>query len=623
MSSKSKNTKQNKKQNESSVDLYKELDDATLATMLQECDMIRFIDSNHAYAWNEETLLWTPINSKQQINTMVCEILAPIIEKRKEALLKEYAKCKDDNKASIWNALKNNKSIGSATKVKNIICMAGRSVVNEDFFNQKTLTKNLLPIRNGYCLDIVSLEKRKRKKKDYFTFETDTDLSEKTKDAEDFLKQYCPDKDNDTYTYLTEILGYCLTPWNFMKSFFVFYGESGENGKSVLLNIMEKLMGSNLYTSVDKKMFTQMKNNGGATPELCQCVGKYLGTFGETTNDLLDETIIKMITGDDTITIRPLYQESKSVRLYMKLLLSGNERPNWKHTQAMQRRVMFFEFGNQFVDKPTMTHHRKKDEETVHKFLTKKSYRDQLFTILIKSASKLFKSRKFTKSEHMEKQKGQYVNEIDTSDKFLRMLVPKPKAGITCGQLFEDYVDWCKNENLKCETKGVFSKKLGKMFKPRDKKLNGNTVYDVAIPADCDNVFVDSDNDGLKRKLISADNENKRLSKQLWEYEQKIKDQALQIKAQAQQLTDQAQTIKDLQKVVFDLQAKKTSKQTKSERVQQQRVNSIKTAIDKHLQDDDCGDEENSQSDDDSNDDSQVNETDSDDDDDHSFIIDV
>ena len=147
MSSKSKNTKQNKKQNESSVDLYKELDDATLATMLQECDMIRFIDSNHAYAWNEETLLWTPINSKQQINTMVCEILAPIIEKRKEALLKEYAKCKDDNKASIWNALKNNKSIGSATKVKNIICMAGRSVVNEDFFNQKTLTKNLLPIR--------------------------------------------------------------------------------------------------------------------------------------------------------------------------------------------------------------------------------------------------------------------------------------------------------------------------------------------------------------------------------------------------------------------------------------------------------------------------------------------
>jgi hypothetical protein len=30
--------------------------------MLQDSDLIlRFIDSNHAYSWNEETLLWTPI----------------------------------------------------------------------------------------------------------------------------------------------------------------------------------------------------------------------------------------------------------------------------------------------------------------------------------------------------------------------------------------------------------------------------------------------------------------------------------------------------------------------------------------------------------------------------------
>ena len=329
-----------------------------------------------------------------------------------------------------------------------------------------------------------------------------------------------------------------------------------------------------------------MKSSNGATPELCQCLDKFVGTFGESTDALLDETIIKMITGNDSITVRQLYGESVSVQFIMKLILSGNDKPSWKHTQAMQNRVRFFEFGNQFVDKPTMSHHRKKDESLAHKFLNEPSYRDQLFTIFITSASKLFKSRRFSPSKFMDERKEQYINTIDTSDKFLRMLVPKPKAGITCGQLFEDYIDWCKNENLKCETKGIFSKKLGKMFKPRDKKLNGNTVYDVAIPADCDNVFVDSDNDGLKRKLISADNENKRLSKQLWEYEQKIKDQAQQIKDlqkakdkskhtkdesqlikdQAQKLTDQAQTIKDLQKVVFDLQAKKhQNKQSQNE----------------------------------------------------------
>ncbi len=123
---------------------------------------------------------------------------------------------------------------------------------------------------------------------------------------------------------------------------------------------MEKLMGSHLDTSVDEKMFCQLKNNGGATPELCQCIGKFLGAFGETTSHLLDGTTIKMITGDDTITVRQLYGASPAVRLNMKLLLSGEKPPNWKTSQAMQRRVCFFEFANLFVEKPTMSHHRKK-----------------------------------------------------------------------------------------------------------------------------------------------------------------------------------------------------------------------------------------------------------------------
>ena len=408
-----------------------------------------------------------------------------------------------------------------------------------------------------------------------------------------------------------------------MKSFFIFNG-GGNNGKSLLLEIMEKILGKQvLHTSLDRKVFTQMKSNGGATPELYQCCDKFLGTFGESTDALLDETTIKMITGNDSITVRQLYGDSVSVKFIMKLILSGNDLPSWKHTQAMQNRVMFFEFGNEFVDKPTMSHHRKKDEFLAHRFLNEPIYRDQLFTIFITSASKLFKSRKFTKSTYMDAKKDLYINHIDTADKFLKMLVPKPKAGITCGNLFEDYIEWCKNENLKCETKGIFSKKLCKMFKPRDKKLNGNTVYDVAIPADCDNVFVDSDNDGLKRKLISADNENQRLTKQLWEYEQKIKD-LNKIKDQSQKLKDQAQQIKDLQKLVFKLQANKVSKQTKSERVKQQRVNAMTDAINKHFDADKSSDEDDETSNEDSDEDSQVNETDDDsDDDDHSFTIDV
>jgi P4 family phage/plasmid primase-like protien len=330
------------------------------------------------------------------------------------------------------------------------------------------MTENLLPIRNGYVLNIVSLEKRKRLKNDFFTYELDSDISKNTKDAESFIKQVCPKDDDDAYTYLTEILGYCLTSWNFMKCFFVFYGQEGDNGKSILLNIMEKIMGQ-LMTPVATKMFLAMKKDG-ATPELMQCIGKNLGTYAETSDAYLDDNIIKMITGGDSISIRQLYGTYFSTKLYMKLLLSGNFRPTWKNSPAMVRRVMFFEFGNHFIDgKPTLQHHRKKDEKAVHNFLNNPQYRDQFFTVIVTSASKLFKSRKFTKSEYMDKKKAEYVNDINTSEKFVRMLVPQPKAGFTCGELFDDYQEWCRNENLKCECKGEFVEKLKKAFKPRDK----------------------------------------------------------------------------------------------------------------------------------------------------------
>ena len=150
---KTKNTKQ--------VDLFKELDDATLATMLQESDMIRFIDSKHAYSWDEDTLLWTPINSKLQINTMVRETLEPIIEERKKALQKLKIEAMEDNDDTkivrIAKALKQCQSIGSATKVKNIIAMAGRSVVSQEFFNKKTLTQRSRPSKKEQLLAGTSL----------------------------------------------------------------------------------------------------------------------------------------------------------------------------------------------------------------------------------------------------------------------------------------------------------------------------------------------------------------------------------------------------------------------------------------------------------------------------------
>ncbi len=83
-----------------------------------------------------------------------------------------------------------------------------------------------------------------------------------------------------------------------------------------------------LMTPVATKMFLAMKKDG-ATPELMQSVGKNLGTYAETSDAYLDDNIIKMITGGDSISIRQLYGTYFSTKLNMKLA-------KWKFSTNME-----------------------------------------------------------------------------------------------------------------------------------------------------------------------------------------------------------------------------------------------------------------------------------------------
>ena len=128
-----------------------------------------------------------------------------------------------------------------------------------------------------------------------------------------------------------------------------------------------------------------------------------------------------MITGDDTITIRRLYQEAEKVTLYMKLVLVFNCKPHWRHNRAMTNRFGYFSFRNMFVSKPTAPHHRKKDDKLIHLMLT--TGRHQLFTLLARNAARLWKRKRLHRSKFIKTQFEAYINEIDTTAQFIETCV--------------------------------------------------------------------------------------------------------------------------------------------------------------------------------------------------------
>ena len=85
----------------------------------------------------------------------------------------------------------------------------------------------------------------------------------------------------------------------------------------------------------------------------------------------------------------------------MKLVLVGNEKPRWSHNNPMSRRIGFYPFLNRFVDgKPKNKNEICKDEKLVVKMLTEHNYQHQLFSLLVRNAAKLYKTRKLHKSTH-------------------------------------------------------------------------------------------------------------------------------------------------------------------------------------------------------------------------------
>jgi len=397
-------------------------------------------------------------------------------------------------------------------------------------------------------------------------------------DAERFLRPYCPKGDNDTYEYFIDVLSYLITPWNFLKKFFVFWGQSGDNGKSVLIKVMSRML-EGLYTSIDESVFTAKKKSaGGPTPFLAQCVGKFMGSFGETTTALLDDTTIKMITGDDAISYREMYGSASKVTLFMKLVLVGNEKPRWSHNNPMSRRIGFYPFLNRFVDgEPKNKNEICKDEKLVVKMLTECDYRDQLFSLLVRNAAKLYKTRKLHKSTFIDEQFQLYISEIDTTTEFIENVIrDKPHNAMTIGQIWEQYRLWCSNNNVQCEKKGIFSRKFTKQVKPRDKKYCGNTVFDVEVLSDKQSVIVTpeklegfmreeqkqllNENEELEKERDLVTAERDEVEKTMYEALDLVEEQQAQIQElqkQLQKLYKQGANEKHYQKNIYANVAKR------------------------------------------------------------------
>lgn len=132
--------------------------------------------------------------------------------------------------------------------------------------------------------------------------------------------------DKDLEGFLQRVAGYTLTGDTGERCIFLLHGR-GANGKSTFVNVLQTLLGSYaMSTPIETLMVTR---GGGVPNDIARLRGARLVSASEGENgQRLAESLVKRLTGRDTIVARFLHQEFFEFTPHFKIFLSTNHKPN-------------------------------------------------------------------------------------------------------------------------------------------------------------------------------------------------------------------------------------------------------------------------------------------------------
>jgi len=154
--------------------------------------------------------------------------------------------------------------------------------------------------------------------------------------------------------WLQCLAGYSITGHT-REQIFPFFVGPGGNGKSVFINMLNRVLGPSAV-SVPVELFQLGRGNNNDVPYLLASIhGARLVTTSETkAGGMWDEQRVKQVTGEDTLTARVPYGKPFTFEASCTLIVAGNHSPDMDEvTDAMVRRirVMSWDYVPKVVDK--------------------------------------------------------------------------------------------------------------------------------------------------------------------------------------------------------------------------------------------------------------------------------
>ena len=359
---------------------------------------------------------------KQDVKALAYQVILPLVTN----IPKSEA---NDPKVKALNA--GLKFIQKAHNVSSILQTFETLSFDVNIEDQLDMNPDLLAVGNG-VVDLTAATLRPGKTYDNLSLAICTDYRPDTPTPmiDSFFRDIF-NGDQDVISYMQRLLGYGITGHTREQVWAIWTGV-GSNGKGICQDILKELMGPFAVTMPSEVLFETGKTSAGAsTPHLQTLIKKRLGFKDEGKSDkqnVLNEELIKTVTGSSKITSKALYKEFTEFQPTHLPILLCNKTPHINvEDTAMMRRLIIIPFSNVYTSADskcnpfdaTNPNHRHKDDTLRGKLLSQEG-QEQLLVWLVKGAKEWYERGLGAMPGAVGAAYDRYVEDNDTLTAFLR-----------------------------------------------------------------------------------------------------------------------------------------------------------------------------------------------------------
>ncbi len=262
-----------------------------------------------------------------------------------------------------------------------------------------------------------------------------------------FLNRVLPE--DDLQNILSEFLGYVFIRASYLKleKALLLYG-TGANGKSVVYDIVNALLGATNVTSYSLESLTDRNGYYRAM------IAGVLVNYASEINGKLETSFFKQLASGEPVEARLPYGDPFTISDYAKLIFNLNELPrDIEHTNAYYRRLLIIPFDVVIPESD-------QDKELAKKII--ETELSGVFNWVLEGLNRLLQNKRFTESAKVNEAQEAYKLESDSVRGFIadNNYIASDTPGVLYKTLYSEYRAYCAEDGYKPVHKGNFRKRL-------------------------------------------------------------------------------------------------------------------------------------------------------------------